>query len=60
MFYAHRRANGRRSALRHLLKTFDNRRRRRGLLINISEADLYARDLQRLADLIKKAQREGR
>jgi predicted transcriptional regulator len=56
------RERARRSALRHLLKTFFDNSTEDAVaaLLNISEDDLSAEDLQRLAELIRKAQREGR
>jgi predicted transcriptional regulator len=56
------RERARRSALRHLLKTFFDNSTEDAVaaLLNISEDNLSAEDLQRLAELIEKAQREGR
>ena len=56
------RERARRSALRHLLKTFfdDSAEDAVAALLDISEDNLSTEDLRRLADLIKKAQGEGR
>ena len=56
------RERARRSALRHLLKTFFDNSTEDAVaaLLNISEDSLSTDDLQRLAELIEKAQREGR
>src|SRR5512136_2112185 len=56
------RERARRSALRHLLKTFFDNSTEDAVaaLLDISEDNLTGEDLRRLADLIKKAQREGR
>jgi BlaI family penicillinase repressor len=56
------RERARRSALRHLLKTFfDNSTEDAfAALLDISEDNLSDEDLQRLVDLIRKAQKEGR
>ena len=56
------RERARRSALRHLVKTFFDNSAGEAVaaLLDISEDNLSAEDLRRLADLIKKAQEEGR
>jgi predicted transcriptional regulator len=56
------RERARRSALRHLLKTFFDNSTEDAVaaLLDISEDNLSTEDLQRLAELIEKAQREGR
>jgi BlaI family transcriptional regulator, penicillinase repressor len=56
------RERARRSALRHLLKTFFDNSAEDAVaaLLDISEDNLSPEDLRRLADLIKKAQEEGR
>ena len=56
------RERARRSALRHLVKTFFDNSAGDAVaaLLDISEDNLSAADLRRLADLIKKAQEEGR
>jgi BlaI family transcriptional regulator, penicillinase repressor len=56
------RERARRSALRHLLKTFFDNSAGDAVaaLLDISEDNLSSEDLRRLADLIKKAQAEGR
>jgi predicted transcriptional regulator len=56
------RERARRSALRHLLKTFFDNSAGDAVaaLLDISEDNLSSKDLRRLADLIKKAQEEGR
>jgi predicted transcriptional regulator len=56
------RDRARRSALRHLLKTFFDNSTEDAVaaLLDISEDNLSGEDLRRLADLIKKAQKEGR
>jgi len=56
------RERARRSALRHLLKTFFDNSAGDAVaaLLDISEDNLSSEDLRRLADLIKKAQEEGR
>ena len=56
------RERARRSALRHLLKTFFDNSTEDAVaaLLDISEDNLSTYDLQRLAELIEKAQREGR
>jgi len=56
------RERARRSALRHLLKTFFDNSTEDAVaaLLDISEDNLSTDDLQRLAELIEKAQREGR
>ena len=56
------RERARRSALRHLLKTFFDNSAEDAVaaLLDISEDSLSQDDLDRLADLIKKAQAEGR
>jgi BlaI family penicillinase repressor len=52
----------RRSALRHLLKTFfdDSTEDAVAALLDISEANLSEKDYRRLMDLIDKARKEGR
>ena len=56
------RERARRSALRHLVKTFFDNSAGDAVaaLLDISEDNLSAEDLRRLADLIKKSQEEGR
>ena len=56
------RERARRSALRHLVKTFFDNSAGDAVaaLLDISEDNLSPEDLRRLADLIKKAQEEGR
>ncbi len=56
------RERARRSALRHLLKTFFDNSTEDAVaaLLDISEDNLSDEELRRLADLIKKAQKEGR
>ncbi len=56
------RERARRSALQHLLKTFFDNSAEDAVaaLLDISEDSLSQDDLDRLADLIKKAQAEGR
>jgi len=56
------RERARRSALQHLLKTFFDNSAEDAVaaLLDISEDNLSQDDLDRLADLIKKAQAEGR
>jgi BlaI family transcriptional regulator, penicillinase repressor len=52
----------RRSALRHLLKTFfdDSTEEAMAALLDISEDNLSEKDYRRLMDLIHKARNEGR
>ena len=56
------RERARLSALRHLLKTFFDNSAGDAVaaLLDISEDNLSSEDLRRLAELIKKAQEEGR
>jgi predicted transcriptional regulator len=56
------RDRARRSALRHLLKTFFDNSTEDAVaaLLDISEDNLSGEDFQRLVDLIRKAQKEGR
>lgn len=56
------RERARRSALRHLLKTFFDNSTEDAVaaLLDISEDSLSSDDFRRLADLIKRAQKEGR
>ena len=56
------RERARRSALKHLLKTFFDNSAGEAVaaLLDLSDDNLSAEDLRRLAELIKKAQEEGR
>lgn len=56
------RERARRSALRHLVKTFFDNSAGDAVaaLLDLSDDNLSAEDLRRLAELIKKAQEEGR
>lgn len=56
------RERARRSALKHLLKTFFDNSAGDAVaaLLDLSDDNLSAEDLRRLAELIKKAQEEGR